>query len=72
MHIGNVYEFQSAIFQPIGGMDMISKAIPARGRAVSITFNAKVTTIRQDIGDVTATYGGCESGGSRPRRPTGS
>ena len=26
MHTGNVYEFQSAIFQPVGGMDMISKA----------------------------------------------
>jgi len=26
MMTGNIYEFQSAIFQPVGGMDMISKA----------------------------------------------
>jgi monoamine oxidase len=53
--IGNVYEFQSAIFQPVGGMDMIAKAI---GREVShlIRFNAKVTEIRQDEKGVTVAY----------------
>jgi monoamine oxidase len=59
--IGNIYEFQSAIFQPVGGMDMIAKAI---GRKVThlIRHNAKVTEIRQDDKGVTAVY-------IDPRRP---
>ena len=53
--IGNIYEFQSAIFQPVGGMDMIAKAI---GREVThlIRHNAKVTEIRQDDKGVTAVH----------------
>ena len=63
MHTGNVYEFQSAIFQPVGGMDMISKAFQREvGRFVK--FNAKVTAIRQDTGGVTATYVDATSGGA--------
>ena len=55
MQTGNIYEFHSAIFQPVGGMDMISKAFEREvGRF--ITFNAQVTAIRQDARSVTASY----------------
>jgi len=55
MQTGNVYEFQSAIFQPVGGMDMISKAFQREiGR--QITFDAKVTAIQQDERQVTVSY----------------
>lgn len=44
---GHNYEFQSMVFQPVGGMDAISEAF---GREVGdlIRYNAKVTEIRQD------------------------
>jgi monoamine oxidase len=49
------YEFQSTIFQPVGGMGMIGKAF---GRALgnAIQYNCKVTDIRQDTQGVTITY----------------
>src|SRR5262249_35486668 len=55
MQTGNVYEFHSAIFQPVGGMDMISKAFQ-REIGNLVTHNAKVTAIRQDERGVTATF----------------
>jgi monoamine oxidase len=62
MQIGNVYEFQSAIFQPVGGMDMISKAFQREiGR--QIMFDAKVTAIRQDVRQVTVSYVDSRRGG---------
>jgi len=63
MQTGNVYEFQSAIFQPVGGMDMISKAF-VREVGRFITHNAKVTAIRQDERGVTATYVDATKGGA--------
>jgi monoamine oxidase len=64
MQIGNVYEFQSAIFQPVGGMDMISKAF--QREIGQITFDAKVTAIRQDARQVTVSYVDSKRGG-QPR-----
>jgi monoamine oxidase len=63
MHTGNVYEFHSAIFQPVGGMDMIAKAF---GREVGrfIKLDAKVTSIKQDARGVTATYVDAKKGGA--------
>jgi len=63
MQTGNVYEFHSAIFQPVGGMDMISRAF-VREVGRFITFNAKVTAIKQDERGVTASYVDAEKGGA--------
>ena len=64
--IGNIYEFQSAIFQPVGGMDIIAKAI---GREVAhlIRHNAKVTAIKQDEKGVTVAYLDPRQGGAETR-----
>jgi monoamine oxidase len=58
---GHIYEFQSMIFQPVGGMGMIGKAF---GRELEglIRYNAKVTEIRQDASGVTASYQDTRSG----------
>jgi monoamine oxidase len=60
--LGNVYEYQPTLFQPVGGMDMLAKAL---GREVSqlIRFNAKVTAICQDEKGVTASYTDAQQGG---------
>ena len=59
---GHLYEFQNTIFQPKGGMGMIGKAF---GKALDgvITYDAKVTDIRQDERGVTATYINTKTGG---------
>ncbi|GAA4529238.1 flavin monoamine oxidase family protein [Chelativorans composti] len=49
------YEFQTTMFQPAGGMDMIGKAF-AREVGDLITYNAKVIKIEQDESGVTAYY----------------
>ena len=48
-------DFQTTLFQPVGGMDAIGRAF---GRALGplIAFNAKVTGIGQDGGGVRVTY----------------
>jgi monoamine oxidase len=50
-----LHEFQTTMFQPVGGMDMIGKAF---GREVGdvIRYDSKVTRIQQDDGGVTVTY----------------
>jgi monoamine oxidase len=63
MHTGNVYEFHSTIFQPVGGMDTISRAF-VREVGQLITYDAKVTGIRQDDRGVTATYVDAQKGGA--------
>jgi monoamine oxidase len=68
MQTGNVYEFHSAIFQPVGGMDMIAKAFQ-REVGQTITFNAKVTAIKQDARGVTVRYVDAKAGGA-PRTAT--
>ncbi len=60
---GQEYEFQSAIFQPTGGMDMIAKAI-ARPVADAIRYGARVTRIAQDERGVTVTYADLAAGGT--------
>jgi len=50
-----LHEFQTTMFQPVGGMDMIGKAF-AREVGDIIRYDAKVTQIRQDGGGVTVTY----------------
>lgn len=52
---GQEYEFQSAIFQPAGGMDMIAKALAKKVASV-IRFGAKVTAIDQDERGVVVSY----------------
>ena len=58
---GQEYEFQSAIFQPVGGMDRIAKAIAAEV-ASTIRFGAKVTKIAQDERGVSVTWVDAGSG----------
>jgi len=64
---GHHYEFQSMVFQPVGGMGMIAKAF-AREVGPLITYDAKVTQIRQDGGGVTAIYVDARTGGGAARR----
>jgi monoamine oxidase len=49
------YNFQTTMFQPVGGMDMIGKAF-AREVGDCIRFNAKVTGIQQDDRGVTVSF----------------
>jgi monoamine oxidase len=60
---GDQYDHHSAIFQPVGGMDMIAKAF-AREVGDLITYNAKVTTIKQDERRVTVSYLNAKKGGA--------
>jgi len=50
-----LYQFQTTMFQPVGGMDMIGKAF-AREVGDLIRYDAKVTRIQQDNGGVTVSY----------------
>src|SRR4029079_7520483 len=50
-----VYDYQTTMFQPVGGMDMIAKAF-AREVGDLIKFNAKVTRIQQNDSGVTVSY----------------
>jgi monoamine oxidase len=61
--IGHEHEFQTAIFQPVGGMDQIAKAIYGQV-ADLVQFGAKVTAIAQDAKGVTVTYTDTRSGGA--------
>jgi monoamine oxidase len=50
-----LHTFQSTMFQPVGGMDMIGKAF-AREVGDVIRYDAKVTRIQQDGRGITVTY----------------
>ncbi|MFC3206630.1 flavin monoamine oxidase family protein [Aquamicrobium soli] len=50
-----LYEFQTTMFQPVGGMGKIGEAF-AKQVSDLITFNAKVTKIEQNDKGVTVTY----------------
>ncbi len=52
---GQLIEFQSTIFQPVGGMDMIAQAF-ARQLPGIIRYNSRVTNIHQDNQGVTVNY----------------
>ena len=61
--LGQIYDFQSTIFQPVGGMDMIARAfVPEIGGL--IRYNAKVTAIKQDDKHVTVTCVDARTGGA--------
>ncbi len=60
---GDSYYHHNAIFQPVGGMDMIAKAF-AREVGSLIRYNTRVTAIRQDDKGVTASYVDATSGGN--------
>jgi monoamine oxidase len=49
------HNFQTTMFQPVGGMDMIGKAFAGQVGDV-IRYDAKVTRIQQDDQGVTVTY----------------
>jgi len=61
--LGHIYEFQSTIFQPVGGMDMIARAF-VREIGNLIRYNAKVTAVKQDANQVTVTYVDARTGGA--------
>ncbi|WP_026870526.1 flavin monoamine oxidase family protein [Inquilinus limosus] len=58
-----LYEFQTTMFQPVGGMDMIGKAFAGQLGDL-IRYNSKVTRIQQGEGGVTVTYEDTKSRGS--------
>jgi monoamine oxidase len=61
---GQTHQWQSTIFQPVGGMDMTPKAIGTT--LTDIThLNAKVTAIHQDDKGVTVTYVDRQTGKSQ-------
>ena len=53
--VGQQYEYQATMFQPVGGMDMIAQAF-AREVGDIIRYNAKVSSIAQNEKGVTVTY----------------
>ena len=61
------YEMQTTMFQPVGGMGMIGKAF-ARQVQPLITYNAKVTKIRQDKSGVAVTWNDTQSGAANVAR----
>jgi len=52
---GQEYDYQSALFQPVGGMDMIAKAVAQQVGSL-IRYRAKVTRIAQDDRGVRVTW----------------
>jgi monoamine oxidase len=55
LSIGEIYEFQTTLMQPVGGMGRIGEAF---GKALQgvIRYNAKVTAIQQDAQGVSVAY----------------
>jgi monoamine oxidase len=66
---GHLYQHQTAIFQPKGGMGMIGKAM-GKELGPLIQYNCKVIDIHQDDKGVTATYIDSRAGGEK-RTATG-
>ena len=62
--IGDLYEMQGTLLQPVGGMDRIADAFAHALQGV-IRFNAKVIDIHQDAGGVRATWEDTAVPGSR-------
>ncbi|QRY82144.1 flavin monoamine oxidase family protein [Pseudomonas sp. PDNC002] len=58
---GQLYEFQTSLFQPIGGMDMLPRAFERELKSV-LHFNAKISKIEQTDKGVTATYTDLQTG----------
>lgn len=62
LFVDELYEFQTTLFQPVGGMDNIASAF-ARELPGVIEYNAKVTAIEQDERGVSARYVDANSAG---------
>ena len=62
--LGEWYDFQTTMFQPVGGMGQVGQAF-ARELAPLIQYNAKVIDIHQDAHGVRATYEDSTAGRSR-------
>ena len=62
--IADLYEMQSSLMQPVGGMDMISKAF-ARELGQTIRYRAKVLEIQQDEHGVRVAFEDTAAPGSR-------
>jgi monoamine oxidase len=56
-------EFQTTMFQPVGGMDMIGRAFAKQVDGL-VTHNVKVTSIHQDASGVTVSYADTNQGGA--------
>jgi monoamine oxidase len=63
LYAGHIYDFQSMIFQPVGGMGMIGKAF-SRELGPIIQYNAKVTQIEQNDHGVSVAYQDTKKGGA--------
>jgi monoamine oxidase len=61
------FDYQTTLFQPIGGMDAIARAM-ARQVADVLQLRAKVTAIRQDDAGVSVTWQDIASGEARQSR----
>jgi monoamine oxidase len=55
LYVGHLYDFQSMVFQPVGGMGMIGKAF-GRELGPIIRYNCKVTEITQSDQGVRVAY----------------
>jgi monoamine oxidase len=55
LSVGDNYEFQMPMFQPVGGMDLIGKAFEREVKQF-ITYDAKVNGIKQDDKDVNVSW----------------
>src|SRR3984957_12312179 len=64
LSIGELYDMQTTMFQPVGGMGQVGQAF-ARELGPLIRYNAKVIDIHQDERGVSATYEDASSGSSR-------
>ena len=64
---GHDEEFQTAIFQPVGGMDRIAQAVYAQVTDL-VQFGARVTAIAQDARGVTVTYADTHHPEAAPRQ----
>ncbi len=64
-HLQNfmAFDYQTTLFQPVGGMDAIGKAF-ARELGDLIHTNAKVTRIQQDSAGITVTYSDVDAAGA--------
>ena len=64
LSIGELYDMQTAMFQPVGGMGMVGQAF-GKELGPLIRYNAKVVDIQQDDHGVSVTYEDLSAGSSR-------
>ncbi|SDM56300.1 monoamine oxidase [Oryzisolibacter propanilivorax] len=62
INIGQLYEFQTAIFEPVGGMDMIAKGFERQVGSL-VHYHRKVTRIEQSPQGVTVSWVDANQGG---------